>query len=80
MGDLGDHLRIQSATAPVVAFADVAHARPGMAGPHSFTAAARHAASVTKFYCRNCLVHRTAGGDLDDKKVNGNDGPQRRDH
>ena len=76
MGDLGDHLRIQTASAAIMAFADIPHAGSRMARAHAFTAPAGHAAAVAKFNGGNRLIDRPSGGDLHDKKVNRDDGPQ----
>ena len=80
VGDLGDDFRIEAAPPAIVPLADIAGAGAGMAGAHPAVAGAWHSAVLTKFDGGDGLVDRAAGGDLHNKKVNGDDGPQGGDH
>lgn len=78
LGDLGDHLRIQTARTAVLAVAS-RDARSGMAQAFADAAAAKTAA-VPQLNGGDGLIDRAAGGNLHDKKVDGDDRPQRGDH
>ncbi len=78
LGDLGDHLRIQAARTAILSVA-CRDARPGMAQAFADTAAAKTAA-VPQLDGGDGLIHRATGRDLHDKKVDGDDRPQRGDH
>ncbi len=80
LGDLGDHLGIQTPSTAIVALVDIAHPGAGVAGAHAFIAPAGHRPAVTEFDGGNRLIHRATRGDLHDKKVDGDNRPQGGDH
>ena len=76
VGYLGNHLRVQPAPAAIVPIADVADPGTRMAGGHAAISGAGQAAAVAELNRRNRLIDRTAGRDLHNKKVNGDNRPQ----
>ncbi len=69
MGDLRDHLRIESPAAAIMAVADIADAGLRMTGANAFAAGAGQRAAPAKFNRGNRLIDRAAGSDLHDKKL-----------
>ncbi len=76
---LFNDLRVQPACAAILAVARVAYAGLGMAQPAALRAHTRNTAVAAKLDGGNGLIHRPARGNLDDKKIDRNDGPQRGD-
>ena len=80
VGDFGNHFRIEPTAAAIMAFTDIANAGTRMTGAHTAISCAGQPATVAELHGGDRLIDRTAWRNLHDKKIDGDDGPERRDH